>query len=42
MQLHTGIKSLRKSEAIRRQIINGESRIVVCVDMLGEASTCRN
>jgi superfamily II DNA or RNA helicase len=36
VQLHTGIKSTRKREAVRRQIINGESRIVVCVDMLGE------
>ena len=36
VQLHTGIKSLRQREAIRRQIITGESRIVVCVDMLGE------
>jgi superfamily II DNA or RNA helicase len=36
VQLHTGIKSLRQREAIRRQIIGGASRIVVCVDMLGE------
>jgi superfamily II DNA or RNA helicase len=36
VQLHTGIKSLRQREAIRRQIITGKSRIVVCVDMLGE------
>jgi superfamily II DNA or RNA helicase len=36
VQLHTGIKSLRQREAIRRQIITGGSRIVVCVDMLGE------
>lgn len=36
MQLHTGIKSARQRETIRRQIISGESRIVVCVDMLGE------
>jgi superfamily II DNA or RNA helicase len=36
VQLHTGIKSLRQRETIRRQIITGESRIVVCVDMLGE------
>ena len=35
-ELHTGIKSHAKREAIRRQIIAGESRIVVCVDMLGE------
>src|SRR5205814_7819375 len=36
VQLHTGIKSQRQREAIRRQIIAGESRVVVCVDMLGE------
>jgi hypothetical protein len=36
VQLHIGIKSPRQREAIRRQIITGASRIVVCVDMLGE------
>jgi hypothetical protein len=36
VELHTGVKSLRQREAIRRKIITGESRIVVCVDMLGE------
>jgi superfamily II DNA or RNA helicase len=36
VQLHTGIKSVRTREAIRQQIISGQSRIVVCVDMLGE------
>jgi superfamily II DNA or RNA helicase len=36
VQLHTGIKSPRQREVARRQIIGGESRIVVCVDMLGE------
>lgn len=36
VQLHTGIKSLKLRDAIRRKIISGESRIVVCVDMLGE------
>ena len=36
VQLHTGIKSPRQRETIRRQIISGQSRIVVCVDMLGE------
>jgi superfamily II DNA or RNA helicase len=36
VQLHTGIKSSRLRASIRDQIINGESRIVVCVDMLGE------
>ena len=36
VQLHTGIKSVKRREAIRQQIISGQSRIVVCVDMLGE------
>ena len=36
VQLHTGIKSVERREAIRQQIISGQSRIVVCVDMLGE------
>lgn len=36
VELHTGIKSARKREENRRKIITGESRIVVCVDMLGE------
>lgn len=36
VQLHTEIKSPRQRERIRRQIITGKSRIVVCVDMLGE------
>ncbi len=36
VQLHTGVKSLKQREAIRGQIISGQSRIVVCVDMLGE------
>ncbi len=36
VQIHTGIKSIKKREKIRRKIINGESRIVICVDMLGE------
>lgn len=36
VQLHTGIKSSRQRDAALRQIISGESRIVVCVDMLGE------
>lgn len=34
--LHTGINSQRERDAIRQQVLNGESRIVVCVDMLGE------
>lgn len=36
VQLHTGIKSAKQRQAIRQQIISGHSRIVVCVDMLGE------
>lgn len=36
VELHTGIKSTIQREKIRRQIITGESKIVVCVDMLGE------
>jgi superfamily II DNA/RNA helicase len=36
VQLHTGIKSVSLREAARKQILSGESRIVVCVDMLGE------
>lgn len=36
VELHTGIKSITKREKIRRQIITGHSKIVVCVDMLGE------
>lgn len=36
VQIHTGIRSKRKREEIRQQILSGESKIVVCVDMLGE------
>jgi hypothetical protein len=36
VQLHTGITSQRQREAIREEIISGASRIIVCVDMLGE------
>ena len=36
VQLHTGIKSKRRREAVRKQILSGQARIVVCVDMLGE------
>jgi superfamily II DNA or RNA helicase len=36
VQLHTGIKSKRDRELARKQLISKESRIVVCVDMLGE------
>lgn len=36
VQLHSGIKSATDREQARHQILTGESRIVVCVDMLGE------
>jgi len=36
VQLHTGIRSAAQRETARRQILRGESRVVVCVDMLGE------
>jgi superfamily II DNA or RNA helicase len=36
VQIHTGIKSKMLREEIRRKLVSGESRIVVCVDMLGE------
>lgn len=36
VQVHTGIKSKTARDEIRRKLISGESRIVVCVDMLGE------
>ena len=36
VQLHTGIKSKAEREEIRQKILSGQSRIIVCVDMLGE------
>jgi len=36
VQLHTGIKSQTERERIRQKILRGESRIIVCIDMLGE------
>jgi superfamily II DNA or RNA helicase len=36
VQLHTGIKSVQKRAEIRRQLLSGHTKIVVCVDMLGE------
>jgi superfamily II DNA or RNA helicase len=36
VQLHTGVKSRTERETARRQVLSGASRIVVCVDMLGE------
>lgn len=36
VQLHTGIKSKSERDGIRNKLLRGDSRIVVCVDMLGE------
>jgi len=36
VQMHTGITSKTERDGIRKQILSGEARIVVCVDMLGE------
>lgn len=36
VQIHTGIKSKAKRDEVRRKLLSGETRIVVCVDMLGE------
>jgi hypothetical protein len=36
VQIHTGIKSPGERNRIRERLISGRSRIVVCVDMLGE------
>jgi superfamily II DNA or RNA helicase len=36
VEIHTGIKSKAKREEIRKRLLSGEIRIVVCVDMLGE------
>jgi len=36
VQIHTGVRSKSERERIRQQILSGESKIVVCVDMLGE------
>jgi hypothetical protein len=36
VQLHTGIKSAKVRESARQAVLSGESKIVVCVDMLGE------
>jgi len=36
VQLHSGITAKAHREEIRRSIISGQSRIVICVDMLGE------
>jgi superfamily II DNA or RNA helicase len=36
VQLHSGIKSIADRNEIRRQLLSGTARIVVCVDMLGE------
>lgn len=36
VQLHSGVASAKARDLARRQLISKESRIVVCVDMLGE------
>ncbi len=36
VQIHTGIKSKKERDDIRKKIINKQARIVVCVDMFGE------
>jgi superfamily II DNA or RNA helicase len=36
IQMHTGIKSRAAREENRKRLISGRSRIVICVDMLGE------
>ncbi|HIG96006.1 hypothetical protein A3D62_02475 [Candidatus Kaiserbacteria bacterium RIFCSPHIGHO2_02_FULL_49_11] len=36
VQIHTGIKSVKERKKIQADLIAGRSRIVVCVDMLGE------
>ena len=36
VQIHTGITSKVLRDKIRRKLLSGESRIAVCVDMLGE------
>ena len=36
VQLHTGIKSVKQRAQIRKLITSKDTRIVVCVDMLGE------
>jgi superfamily II DNA or RNA helicase len=35
-QIHTGIKSQNERDRIKQDILSGKTRIVVCVDMLGE------
>lgn len=36
VEIHTGIKSARERKRIQADLMSGKSRIVVCVDMLGE------
>ena len=36
VEIHTGIKSVSERNAIKEQLLSGASRIVICVDMLGE------
>ena len=36
VRIHTGINSITERKQIRQEILSGESKIIVCVDMLGE------
>lgn len=36
VQIHTGIKSAKTRKKIQEDLLSGKSRIVICVDMLGE------
>lgn len=36
VQIHTGIKSKKTRDHIKQKLLTGQSKIVVCVDMLGE------
>jgi superfamily II DNA or RNA helicase len=36
VQIHTGIKSKKTRDEIKQKLLSGKSKIVVCVDMLGE------
>jgi superfamily II DNA or RNA helicase len=36
VQIHTGIASKKDRDSIKEKLLSGESKIVVCVDMLGE------
>lgn len=36
VELHTGITSVQERDRIKRQLVEGKAKVVVCVDMLGE------